>query len=49
MWDICVGGIVASGETYEAAAGREFAEELGVDDAVLRADRRRAIRRRDVR
>ena len=35
MWDICVGGIVTSGETYEAAARRELAEELGVDDAVL--------------
>jgi isopentenyldiphosphate isomerase len=35
MWDICVGGIVASGETYEVAAARELAEELGVADAVL--------------
>jgi 8-oxo-dGTP pyrophosphatase MutT (NUDIX family) len=36
LWDICVGGIVTSGETYEAAAERELAEELGIDDAVLR-------------
>ncbi len=33
MWDICVGGVVASGETYEQAAARELAEELGIDDA----------------
>ncbi|HWM22557.1 MAG TPA: NUDIX domain-containing protein, partial [Ilumatobacteraceae bacterium] len=33
MWDICVGGVVASGETYDVAAGRELAEELGLDDA----------------
>ena len=35
MWDICVGGIVTSGETYEVAARRELAEELGVSDAIL--------------
>jgi isopentenyldiphosphate isomerase len=35
MWDICVGGVVTSGETYEVAAVRELAEELGVGDAVL--------------
>jgi 8-oxo-dGTP pyrophosphatase MutT (NUDIX family) len=35
MWDICAGGVVASGETYAQAAARELAEELGIDDAVL--------------
>jgi len=30
MWDLAAGGVVAAGETYEAAAGRELAEELGV-------------------
>jgi 8-oxo-dGTP pyrophosphatase MutT (NUDIX family) len=32
-WDIAAGGVVASGETYEDAARRELAEELGVTDA----------------
>jgi isopentenyldiphosphate isomerase len=31
-WDIAVGGVVASGESYDDAARRELAEELGVDD-----------------
>ena len=31
MWDVCVGGVVGSGETYEQAAERELAEELGID------------------
>lgn len=30
MWDMAAGGVVAAGETYEAAARRELAEELGV-------------------
>lgn len=30
MWDIAAGGVVAAGETYELAARRELAEELGV-------------------
>lgn len=30
-WDLAVGGVVAAGESYEAAAARELAEELGVD------------------
>ena len=30
LWDIAVGGVVASGETYDAAAVRELAEEVGV-------------------
>ena len=34
-WDIAAGGVVASGESYEDAAHRELAEELGIDDAAL--------------
>lgn len=34
MWDICAGGVVASGETYAQAAERELAEELGIDAAL---------------
>lgn len=30
MWDLAAGGVVAAGESYEAAARRELAEELGV-------------------
>ena len=30
MWDLAAGGVVAAGETYEDAARRELAEELGV-------------------
>lgn len=33
-FDIAVGGVVASGEDYDAAARREVAEEVGLDDAV---------------
>lgn len=29
-WDLAVGGVVAAGEEYDAAARRELAEELGV-------------------
>jgi isopentenyldiphosphate isomerase len=30
MWDIAAGGVVAAGETYDNAARRELAEELGI-------------------
>ncbi|MCU1343975.1 MAG: hydrolase [Acidimicrobiia bacterium] len=33
-WDLCVGGVVAAGESYEDAASRELAEEVGVTAAV---------------
>lgn len=29
-WDIAVGGVVSAGESYESAAVRELAEEIGV-------------------
>lgn len=35
MWDIAAGGVVTAGETYEAAAARELAEELGVHAETL--------------
>ncbi len=31
LYDMFVGGVVASGESYEAAARREIAEELGIE------------------
>jgi isopentenyldiphosphate isomerase len=34
-WDIAVGGVVAAGETYDDAAERELAEELGIDGVAL--------------
>ena len=33
MWDLAAGGVVAAGESYEVAAHRELAEELGVEVA----------------
>ena len=37
-WDVCFGGVVAVGESWEAAAVRELAEETGVvvDEGALR-------------
>lgn len=32
MWDLAVGGVVASGEGYDEAARREVAEEVGIVD-----------------
>jgi isopentenyldiphosphate isomerase len=29
-WDVCVGGVLAAGETFDAGATRELVEELGV-------------------
>jgi isopentenyldiphosphate isomerase len=29
-WDVAVGGVLAAGESFEAGAGRELVEELGV-------------------
>ena len=33
MWDMAAGGVVSAGESYEVAAHRELAEELGVEVA----------------
>lgn len=33
-WDVCAGGVCAAGESWEASARRELAEELGVDAAL---------------
>lgn len=30
FWDVAAGGVVAAGESYDAAAQRELAEELGI-------------------
>jgi isopentenyldiphosphate isomerase len=29
-WDVCVGGVLGAGESFDAGAARELAEELGV-------------------
>lgn len=34
-WDLAFGGVVAAGETWEAAAARELAEEAGLHEVVL--------------
>ena len=34
-WDIAVGGVVGAGESYDDAAVRELAEEIGVEGASL--------------
>jgi len=34
-WDIAAGGVVSTGESYDEAAERELAEELGVRGVVL--------------
>lgn len=35
-YDVCVGGVVAAGESYEDAARRELAEEVGIANVPLR-------------
>ncbi len=35
-WDVAVGGVVSPGESWEQAAERELAEELGVSGVALR-------------
>jgi isopentenyldiphosphate isomerase len=30
-WDVCIGGVLSAGESFDAAARREGREELGVD------------------
>ncbi len=35
QWDLAAGGVVANGETFEEAAARELAEELGITGAEL--------------
>ena len=37
MLDLCAGGVVVAGESYEECAVRELAEELGVIDTPLEA------------
>ena len=37
MLDLCAGGVVVAGESYEECAAREAAEELGIVDTPLEA------------
>lgn len=34
-WDVCVGGVPRAGESYDEAARRELAEEIGVTETTL--------------
>lgn len=36
FWDVTVGGVLGAGESYDAGAQRELAEEVGIDKATLR-------------
>jgi len=35
-WDVCVGGVVAAGESFDDGAARELVEELGVSASLER-------------
>jgi isopentenyldiphosphate isomerase len=35
-WDVCVGGVLAAGESFDDGAARELAEELGVAAPLVR-------------
>jgi isopentenyldiphosphate isomerase len=35
-FDVCIGGVVGAGESYEEAARRELTEEVGIGDVPLR-------------
>src|SRR5437773_4137333 len=30
-WDVCIGGVLTAGETFDEGARREIREELGID------------------
>ena len=30
-WDICIGGVLTAGESFDVGVGREVREELGID------------------
>ena len=47
-WDLAAGGVVASGETYDEAAVRELAEELGIEGVALQRLGRGAYEDTDV-
>jgi len=47
-WDFAVGGVVSAGESYDAAAARELAEEVGVRDVVPERLGHRAFENADV-
>jgi isopentenyldiphosphate isomerase len=48
-WDLAVGGVVARGETYDEAAVRELAEEVGITGVRPRVVRHRVYDDADVR
>ncbi len=37
FYDLCVGGVVTAGESYEESAARELLEEIGIRDTPLNA------------
>jgi isopentenyldiphosphate isomerase len=48
-WDLAVGGVVGRGESYDDAAVRELAEEVGITDVSLRFLHHAAYEDEDVR